>query len=132
MTEAQPPRVTRREVLKGGVTFGAGVIFGAHFSAAIAQGQEAVWLHVHVDKHIDKEQQISTAQAWTTSDQAGKNRVPVGTLHLVLDAFRHREDRCNHCDYLRIEEIHLGPEVTKATAKAWCEGPTVGPVTKSI
>ena len=136
-TEAQPPQVTRRDIVKGGVAFGASLTFGAfssggRFSVPIAQSQETVWLHVHVDKRIDEGQQISTAQAWTTSDETGKNRVTVGTLHLVLEAFRHQADQCNHCDYMRIEEVHIGSGVATATAKAWGEDPTIGPVTKSI
>ena len=136
-TDAMPPEVTRRDIVKGGVAFGVGLTLGAfssagRFSAPMAHGQETVWLHVHVDRRTDEGQQISTAQAWATSDQAGKNWVAVGTLHLVLEAFRHQADQCNHCDYLRIEEVHLGSDVTTATAKAWCEDPTIGPVTKSI
>ena len=127
-TDAMPPEVTRRTILKGGVAFS----LAGRFSVPIAHGQETVWLHVHVDRRTDEGQQISTAQAWATSDQAGMNRVAVGTLHLVLEAFRRRADRCNHCEYLRIEEVHLGSDVTTATAKAWCEDPTIGPVTKSI
>lgn len=136
-TEAQPPQVTRRTILKGGVAFSVGLTLGAfssagRFSAPIAHGQETVWLHVRVDRRTDEGQQISTAQAWTTSDQAGKNRVAVGTLHLVLEAFRLQTDQCNHCDYLRIEEVHIGSGVATATAKAWGEDPSIGPVTKSI
>ncbi len=136
-TEAQPSQVTRRDILKGGVALGASLTFGVfssngRLSVPIAQGQATTWLHVHVDKRLDEGQQISAAQAWTTSDQAGKNRVAVGILHLTLEAFRRQADQCHHCDYLRIEEIHLGSGVTTATAKAWCEDPMIGPITKSI
>ena len=136
-TDAMPPEVTRRDIVKGGVAFGVGLTLGAvssdgRFSAPIAHGQETVWLHVTVHRRTDEGQQISTAQAWTTSDQAGKNRVAVGTLRLVLEAFRLQTDQCNHCDYLQIEEVHIGSGVATATAKAWTEDPSIGPVTKSI
>lgn len=136
-TDAMRPQVTRRDIVKAGVAFGASLTFGAlssdgRFSALIAHGQETVWLHVHIDRRTDEGRQISTAQAWTTSDKAGKKRVTVGTLHLVLEAFRHQTDQCNHCDYLRIEEVHSGSGVATATARAWGEDPSIGPVTKSI
>jgi hypothetical protein len=124
-------------VVTGGIA--AGVTLGlnaslepTHLAGPPAHGQQTVWLHVHVDKRTTSQHQTSTARAWTTSDRAGQHRVPVARLHLVLTAFGRKEDHCDKCDGLQVEEVHTGPGTATAVATAWCEGPTIGPITKSV
>ncbi len=128
-------RVTRRRVLTGALALGAGAVAASlaepRLSNRPADGQQTVWLNIRVETSTSSQGQHSWASAWTSTDREGRDRVPVDKLRLVLDGHGRQEKECARCDYLRVDEWHDGPEIVKAHASAWSEGPTIGPVESS-
>jgi hypothetical protein len=122
-------------VLTGALALGAGAVVASlaepRLSHRIADGEQTVWLNVRVETSTSSQGQHSWASAWTSSDREGRDRVSVEKLRLVLDAHGRQEKECASCDYLRVDEWHDGPEVVKARASAWSEGPKIGPVESS-
>jgi hypothetical protein len=132
-SSAPTDQTTRRHVLTGAIALGVGAVVaaplpGRHLSVRPAHGEGTVWLNIRVETNTSSQGQHSWASAWTSSDREGQYRVAVEKLHFLLEAHRRQEKECVNCDYLRIDEWHDGPEVAKARASAWSEGPKIGPV----
>ena len=74
----------------GVATVLVGLVLG---SPGLAGAQGTAWIHVTVETRGASGEQISTFRAFTTSDQAGTQRIPVGRL--CVKGIAHRvEERC--------------------------------------
>jgi hypothetical protein len=75
-------------------TWTAGALVGAVLAwAGTAGAQGTAWIHVSVETRGATGEQVSTFRAFTTSDQAGTQRIPVDRL--CVKGIAHRVDeRC--------------------------------------
>jgi hypothetical protein len=71
-----------------------GVLTGLFLAwTGVAGAQETAWIHVSVSTQGAAGEQVSTFRAFTTSDQAGTQRIPVDRL--CIKGIAHRvEERC--------------------------------------
>lgn len=96
-------------------------------SAWMAAAQSTAWLHVTVETRGATGEQVSTFRAFTTSDQAGSQRITVDRL--CVKGIAHQiEERCvNNTDAVELVETTTGlsgvgnlcvEAVASATSKA--------------
>ena len=76
--------------------------------AGSAAAQDSAWIHVNVETRGATGEQVSTFQAFTTSDQAGSQRIPV--TRLCVKGIAHRvEERCvDNADSVELVERTTG------------------------
>ncbi len=90
-----------------------------------------VWLHVKACSVWQVVDQISTAKAWTTSDESGNNPVKVDEITIKLECHGTEEKSKKNDGEVEAEEHFFGiPAVgpKKAIATGTCYGPSIGPV----
>ncbi len=77
-------------------------------SAGMAGAQGTAWLHVTVETRGAIGEQVSTFRAFTTSDQAGSQRITVDRL--CVKGIAHQvEERCvENTDAVELVETHVG------------------------
>ena len=96
-------------------------------SAGLSAAQSTAWLHVTVETRGATGEQVSTFRAFTTSDQAGSQRITVDRL--CVKGIAHQiEERCvNNTDAVELVETTTGlsgvgnlcvEAVASATSKA--------------
>ncbi|MGH7359452.1 MAG: hypothetical protein ACREJR_11625 [Candidatus Rokuibacteriota bacterium] len=73
-----------------------------------AAAQDSAWIHVSVETRGATGEQVSTFRAFTTSDQAGSQRIPV--TRLCVKGIAHRvEERCvDNADSVELVERATG------------------------
>jgi hypothetical protein len=87
----------------------AGVLAGLVLGwATTASAQGTAWIHVTVETRGVQGEQTSTFRAFTTSDQAGAQRVPVGRLCVKGIAHRVDEKCAENTDSVELVERATG------------------------
>ena len=89
----------------GAVTVLAGLVLGW---PCLARAQGAAWIHVSVDTRGAAGEQISTFRAFTTSDQAGTQRIAVDRLCVKGIAHRVEEKCADKTDAVEMVERTTG------------------------
>ena len=90
-----------------------------------------VWLHVKVRSVWQVVDQVSTAKAWTTSDESGNSPVKVDEITIKLECHGTEEKSRKNVSEVETEEhFFLTPAVRpkKAIATGKCYGPSVGSI----
>lgn len=89
------------------VVIGAAVL-GAALSPSGAAQAETVWVHARVDTRGEPGAQVSRFWAFTTSDEAGIQRVAVARLCVLGTAHRTQERCAENVSEVEIEERTTG------------------------
>ena len=83
----------------------AGVILGW---SGLAAAQNTAWIHVSVETHGTSGEQTSTFRAFTTSDEAGNQRIPVDRICVKGIAHKVDEKCAENADSVELVEHTTG------------------------
>ena len=114
--------------MRRAVAIGA-VMLGAALGPAGAVQAETVWVHARVDTRGEPGAQVSRFWAFTTSDEAGTQRVAVARLCVSGTAHRTQERCAENVSEVSVEEQTtglpgLGNRCVETLAIAtWSQGP---------
>jgi hypothetical protein len=87
----------------------AGVVTGLILAwAAAAAAQNTAWIHVSVETHGSSGQQTSTFRAFTTSDEAGTQRITVDRICVKGIAHKVEEKCAQNADSVELVESTTG------------------------
>ena len=87
----------------------AGVAAGVILAwTGMAAAQNTAWIHVSVETHGKSGEQTSTFRAFTTSDEAGTQRIPVSRICVKGIAHKVEEKCTENADSIELVEYTTG------------------------